>query len=162
MPHSLKAVPPDAGITLLEMMVVTAIIALLAGITYPAVSAGLDGIRLSSASDSLVAFLNGALNRAERRQEVVEIAVSIKDNVVLLVSNEPGFQRKLELPEGVTIEAVWPKLEEAAEGPRRFILLPGGTPPRVGIQIVNRRGARRIVRVNPMTGVPAIEVPEPK
>ena len=68
-----------------------------------------------------------------------------------------GFTRKLEMPSGVTIKAVWPKLPAEGEGTRRFLLLPGSTVPRLGIEIVNRKGARRIVRVNPMTGVPEVE-----
>ena len=55
-----------------------------------------------------------------------------------------------------------PSLPDETPDPRRFIVMPDGAPPRVGIQIANRRGARRIVRVDPMTGVPRIEVPEPK
>ncbi len=140
-----------------------AIIGMVAGISYPAVSAGLESIRLASASDDLASFLNAALNRAERRQEIVELLVAPKDNLVVLHSSEPGFERKLALPDGVTIEAVLPALaEEEASAPRRVILLPGGTAPRIGIQLVNRKGARRIVRVDPMTGIPRIERVEEK
>jgi hypothetical protein len=61
------------------------------------------------------------------------------------------------MPDGVKIVAVWPKLLEEDNQPRRFLLLPGSTVPRLGVEIVNRKGARRIVRVNPITGVPDIE-----
>jgi hypothetical protein len=83
------------------------------------------------------------------------VAISTRDNTLTLTS--ASLSRKLEMPSGVTIEQVLPRLPEEIEGPRLFLLLPGGTVPRIGIQIVNRRGVRRIVRVNPMTGVPAIE-----
>jgi len=36
-------------------------------------------------------------------------------------------------------------------------LLPGGTVPRIGIEIANRKGTRRLVRVDPMTGVPEVQ-----
>ena len=140
------------------MMVVVAIIGMMVGVFFPSVSAGLDTLRLSEATDSIVAFLNGALNRAERRQDAIEITVSIKDNALWLRSTEVGFERKLEMPSGVKIEAVLPQVE--SEGPRRFMVMPGGTPPRIGIELSNRRGTRRIVRVDPVTGVPRIEVPE--
>lgn len=143
------------GITLVEMLIVVTIIGLIAGISFPAVSSGLDGLRLRSASDSLVSFLNAALNRAERRQEVAEIAISTHDNALHMTT--PSLSRELGMPPGVTIKAVWPKLPEAdANEPRRFLLLPGGNVPRIGIEIANRKGARRLVRVNPMTGVPEI------
>jgi prepilin-type N-terminal cleavage/methylation domain-containing protein len=143
------------GITLVEMLIVVTIIGLIAGISFPAVSSGLDSLRLRSASDSLVSFLNAALNRADRRQEVAEIAISTHDNVLHMTT--PTLSRELSMPPGVTIKAVWPKLpDEDTNEPRRFLLLPGGTVPRIGIEIANRKGARRLVRVNPMTGVPEI------
>jgi prepilin-type N-terminal cleavage/methylation domain-containing protein len=147
--------PVPHGVTLIEMMIVVAIVGLIAGISFPAVTSGLDNLRLTSASDSLVSFLNGAMNRAERRQQVVEIAISIKDNAAYLTT--AGLSRKLDMPSGVTIRTVWPKPPTETGAPRRFLLLPGGTVPRIGIEIANRKGARRIVRVNPMTGVPEIE-----
>src|ERR1035437_6655329 len=70
-----------AGVTLVEMMIVVAIIGLMVGITFPAVSAGLDSVRLSSATDSLASFLNAAVNRAERRQQPMELIISPKDNL---------------------------------------------------------------------------------
>ena len=157
--HSVKGaqarMPVPRGVTLVEMMIVVTIIGLIAGISFPAVTSGIDSLRLASASDSLVSFLNGAMNRAERRQDVVEIAISVQENAVSLTTT--GLSRKLEMPSGVTIKAVWPKLVANPEAPRRFLLLPGGAVPRFGIEIANRKGVRRIVRVNPMTGVPEIE-----
>lgn len=147
----------SSGITLVEMVVVVAIIGLLVGITFPSFSAGLDSLRLASASDSLVSFLNQALNRAERRQQVVEVAISKADNTLRLRSTEPGFERTLELPEGISIRAVLPELPQLEEATRRFLLYPGGTVPRLGIEIANRRGERRVVRVDPITGVPQVE-----
>ena len=150
------------GVTLIEMMIVVAIVGLIAGISFPAVSAGIESIRLSTASDSIASFLNAALNRAERREQVVEIEILPKRGTLTLRSLEPGFERSLEMPQGVVIETIWPKLDAPADAPRRLILMPGNTPPRIGIQIANQRGARRIVRVDPITGVPQIEVVETK
>src|SRR5262249_1821608 len=61
------------GITLIEMVIVMAIVGLIAGITYPTVSNGLDSVHLAAATDTVAAFLNAAVNRVERRQEVVEL-----------------------------------------------------------------------------------------
>ena len=142
------------------MVIVVAIVGMIAGITYPSVSNGLESVRIASASDTVASFLNAALNRVERRQEVLELAISVKDNSMVLHSTEAGFERRLELPEGVTITAVLPLVDEQEPNvPRQFILMPGGTAPRVGIEIRNRKGTRRIVRVDPMTGVPRIEIP---
>lgn len=143
------------GVTLVEMLIVATIIGLIAAVSFPAISSGLESLRLASASDSLVSFLNAGMNRGQRRQEAVEVAISTKDNSVSLTS--ASLARKLDMPAGVTIEEVWPKLPVETDAPRLFLLLPGGAIPRIGIEIANRKGVHRIVRVNPMTGVPEIE-----
>jgi prepilin-type N-terminal cleavage/methylation domain-containing protein len=154
---------PRAGVTLIELVIVMAIVGLIVGISYPAVAAGLETVRLSSAADTVASFINTALNRADRRQEVIAMGISMKDNTIVLHSTEVGFERKLELPDGIVIQAVLPELAEAdAQAPRQFILMPGGTAPRVGIMIANRKGSRRIVRLDPITGVPRIEIPDEK
>jgi prepilin-type N-terminal cleavage/methylation domain-containing protein len=149
------------GVTLIEMLIVMAIIGLVASIAFPSVSSGLESLRLSSATNSVVTFLNGALNRAERREDVMEVIISARDNALWMYSATPGFERKLELPEGVRIQAIYPEVPQApSDAPRRFLLMPGGVTPGIGVQLVNRRGARRIVRVDPITGVPRVEILE--
>jgi hypothetical protein len=78
-------------------------------------------------------------------------------------SSEPGFSRKLQMPEGVSIVQVLPQLPENPENPdatRTFFLYPGGTVPPLGVQLINRRNVQRVVRVDPITGVPRVEAPE--
>jgi len=140
----------------MEMMVVVTIIGLIAGISMPSVSAGIDSVRLRSATDSLASFLNAAVTRAERRQEPVELIISPKENRLALYSTEPGFARELKMPDGVTIEAVLPH-EPGEDGPRRLILLPGATVPAIGVQVSNQHGSRRVVHLDPMTGFPHVE-----
>jgi prepilin-type N-terminal cleavage/methylation domain-containing protein len=150
----------ESGVTLVEMMAVVAIIGLIAAISFPAVGAGLESIRLASATNSIVAFINSGLNRAERRQQGVEITVSIPEHSLTMLSTEPGFSRSISLPEGVTIARVLPPLHAGSEEPvRKFYLFPAGAVPRIGIEIANRRGDRRLVRIDPTTGVPMIERP---
>jgi len=149
----------QSGVTIVEMMVVVAIIGLIAAISFPAVGAGLDSIRLVSATDAITAFLNSGLNRAERRQVAVEIDVSSVSNTITMQSAEPGFVRSLPMPEGVTIVGVHPRIPGVEDRGRRFYLFPGGAVPRIGVEVANRRGARRIVRVDPVTGVAQVETP---
>ena len=71
---------------------------------------------------------------------------------------EPGFERKLALPDGISIVSVAPQPPEGDQNaPRRFMLYPGGTVPRIAIEIANARNARRTVRIDPITGVPQVE-----
>lgn len=149
----------ERGITLVETMVVVGVIALLAGVVFPAVSSGIDSIRLTGAADSVASFLSGALNRAERRQQPVVLSISASQRALWLETVDANFTRKLELPEGVRIASVVPAPPAEIEGPRRFLVLPGGVVPRIGIELANRRGGRRTVKVDPITGVPEIERP---
>jgi prepilin-type N-terminal cleavage/methylation domain-containing protein len=152
-----KVRPAPAGVTLVEMLIVVALIGLLAGVSFPSVASGVDTLRLNAAGDSLVSFFNEALNRAERRQQAVEITVLRRERALTARSSEAGFERRLELPQGVTIRAVLPPSGEDEEAPRTFLLLPGGAVPRFGVEFANSRNARRVVRVDPITGVPRVE-----
>jgi type II secretory pathway pseudopilin PulG len=152
---------PRAGITLVELLIVMALISLMVGITFPTVSSGLDSLRLRSAGDDIASFLNGALNRAERRQELLELTISKTENQLSLESADPGFVRKLRMPAGVFIKAIEPEAPMDPDAPRRFLLYPGGTVPRIAVEIANNRAAR-LIRVDPITGVPVVEaVKEP-
>jgi hypothetical protein len=144
-------------VTLIEMVIVVALLGLMAGIVFPSATSGIDSLRLAAASDSVVSFLNGALNRAERRQEVVEIEISLSEGALAMRSARPGFERRIELPDGVTVRNVLPEIPVDRAAPRRFLLYPGGTVPRLGVELVNRQGVRRLVRVDPVTGAPRIE-----
>lgn len=141
------------------MLVVVSIIGLIVSVSIPSVSAGIDSVRISTASESIATFLNAAVNRAERRQLAIEVLILPKEGRLVMYSNEPGFMRELKLPDGIVIETVLPKIddsEDLQEG-RRLILLPGGTAPGIGIRIANSHGSRRIVRLDPMTGYPRTE-----
>ncbi len=145
--------PTKSGVTLLEMLVVVGIVSILMGVSYPSISASVDSVRLATAADSTAAFLNSALNRAEQRHQVLELTISKRQNQLTLRSGDPSFLRKLELPTGIRIAEILPGGDE--EG-RVFYLIPGGAAPRVGVQLVNARGAKRTVRVDPITGAPEI------
>jgi prepilin-type N-terminal cleavage/methylation domain-containing protein len=136
-----------SGVTLMELLIVVAIAGAMATLVLPAFSSGLDNLRLTQASDSVAAFLNGALNRAERRQQVVELSVSPRENILFIRSADNAFARKLDLPDGVRIEGE----------PRQLLLLPGSTFPRFGVELANRRGQHRLISIDPITGVPKID-----
>jgi prepilin-type N-terminal cleavage/methylation domain-containing protein len=144
-----KTIKSESGVTLLEMMIVVTLIALLAGITFPSVASGLDSLRLRSASDSILAFLNTAVDRAERRQQAVEVTISQKDNALTARSADGQFVRQLALPP--TVKMVNPA------GTRDFLLYPGGTVPAIKIELSTGNGHNRTVAIDPITGVPLAE-----
>jgi len=138
------------------MLVVMAIIALLAAISYPSAAAGIDSLRLRSASNEIVTFLNTALEHASRQQQVVELRISPSENAIAARSADSVFVRAARIVDPVRIISVQPVPPNGA-GPmetRRFLLYPGGAIPRIGIEIGTRDGRRRMVSVDPVTGVP--------
>jgi prepilin-type N-terminal cleavage/methylation domain-containing protein len=145
MRHARVRAPRQAGVTLLEMLIVVTLIALVAGISYPSIASGLDSLRLRSACDSTVAFLNTALDRADRRQQAVEIRISPGENLLTARSADNGFARELRLPENIA-------MANPSE-PRRFLLYPGGAIPAIQIELAARGGRRRKISVDPITGV---------
>jgi prepilin-type N-terminal cleavage/methylation domain-containing protein len=146
----------ERGVTLIEAMIVMALIALMAGLSYPAVSSGLDTLRLRSTSDAIVSFLNIALDHADRRQQAVEVIISPRENLLLSRTADLGFTRRLEIPAQIRIVSVQPPLPNALdlEEPRRFLLYPGGSAPRIGIEISTLQGRKRLVSIDPVTGSP--------
>ena len=145
------------GVTLAEMLVVVTIISLMVGVGFPAVTSGLETLRLSAATNSVVSFWNSALNRAERRQQVMEITLEAAKGKLTLRSAEPGFVQELELPEGINVTAILPADGRPLDEARRYYIYPGGTVPRVGVVIENRKHLKRTVSVDPISGVPQIQ-----
>ena len=146
----------ERGVTLIEMLVVVSIIAVMGAVMMPSLTSGIDSIRLASAADNVSAFLNSAANRAERRQVLIELTVSQPENA-LYIRHVPDFEKRLDLTDGIRITGVLPEIPYEQPGPRRFMLYPGGAPPRIGVRIGSPRGAQRIVSLDPVTGVPLIE-----
>lgn len=138
-------------------MVVVAIISLMAGLMYPSITSGLDGLKLNTASDDVASFLNGAMERANRRNTPVEVSFLFPDNAILLRSTEAGFERRLDLPQGVQLEKVLPENIANSGLPRVILIYPGGTVPRIGVQIATSQGRRRVIRIDPITGTPIVE-----
>jgi len=151
------------GVTLIEALIVVALIAMIAAVSFPAVGAGLDTLRLRSTSDAIVSFLNIALDHADRRQQAVEVIVSPRDNTMLSRTADLGFQRTLEIPELIHIVSIKPALPISVDPqqPRHFLLYPGGSVPGISIEISTLQGRKRLVSVDPVTGSPRAEpVPE--
>jgi type II secretory pathway pseudopilin PulG len=136
------------------MMIVVTIIALVAGVSYPSITSGLDSLRLRSATNSIVSLLNTALDRADRRQQAVEILISPKEEAIITRTVDPGFNRRVELQDGIRITSVLPAAEVDPAETRRFLLYPGGTVPRIAIELTNSSGRKRLVSIDPVTGVP--------
>lgn len=142
--------------TLIETLVVVSLISVMLAVVYPSLNAGLDAVQLSTSADTVASFLNSSLTRADRANQVVEITISKRENALIARSNNAANTRRLDLPSNVRITAILPPAGDNEEL-RRFYLQPGGAVPRVGIELKNPRGSRRVIRLDPITGAPELE-----
>jgi hypothetical protein len=150
--------------TMLEMLVVVAILALLVAVSLPSVTAGLDSIRLASTGDAIASFLNGAVTHAERSEQPVIVVISLKEGTISADGGD-GYVRRFEMPQGIILDRVLPEevppgvadAEDPAHADRQILLLPGGVAPAIGVEYFNHHGARRRVQLDPMTGFPHVE-----
>lgn len=136
------------------------IIAVIAAVSFPTASAGLDSLRLRSAADRVMALLNLSLDRADRVQQVVEIRISPEENAISARSMDLSLNRTLQLDAPIRIVSVGPApLGDVDPGAqRRFLLYPGGTPPRIAIELESKEGRKRRVVVDSLTGMLHSEV----
>ena len=143
----------QSGLTLIEIMIVVGIIGVMVAVAFPSVTSGIDSLRIRSASDQIVSTFNSAMNRADRRQIPVEVVIDRPQARLFFASADGGYRRDLTMPDGVTIEHVYPLIPGLDEGlPRQFLLHPGGTVPRIAVELKNRRNVRMMVSVDPITG----------
>jgi prepilin-type N-terminal cleavage/methylation domain-containing protein len=147
------------GVTLIEMLVVMALIALLAALTLPSLTTGMDSIRLRSAASNVISTFNLALTRADRLQEAVDVTVSPARHLIEARTMATGIVRRAELPPEVNIAHVFPEegIETASKDgfppDRHFIVYPNGAVPRITLDLVNEHGTHRFVLLDPITGV---------
>lgn len=140
------------GVTLLEMLIVVAIIATVAAVSFPALTNGLASVRLSSAASGVASFLTSSMNTVERREQAAAIVVNPKENRVDVFTAASGLKpsRTFQPPAGITFEG-----DEGGD-PHRYLLYPGGSFPRIAIVLRNDKGARRSVAIDPVTAVPQV------
>lgn len=135
------------------------LIAIVSAVTFPTASSGLDSLRLRSATDKVVSILNLAIDRADAIQQVVEIRVSLEENAISVRSSDLSVNRTLTIDPPIRIVSAGLALPpsasastEAATGQRRYLLYPGGAPPRISIELQSPGGHKRRVSVDPISG----------
>jgi Tfp pilus assembly protein FimT len=132
------------------MLIVVSIIAAIASVSFPSLISGLAGVRLSSAAGDAASFFTSALNRVERREQAAAIVLEPAQNRVAVYTAASGKKpfAELDLPPGIQIDA---------DTSRRYVVYPGGAFPAIDLVLKNEKGARRRIRIDPVTAVPKIE-----
>lgn len=135
-----------AGITLIELLIVMAIVSLMLGIAYPNVTAGLEGIRLKTTVDRAASFWADARQRADRFQEVVQVTIDPEKSEVRAMSAHSLWKETFEIGDGLSFAA--PEKESS------YMLYPGSPSPQFRLVLETASGGRSGLKVNILTGLP--------
>ena len=147
----------ESGVTLIEMLIVMTIIGVLAAVSYPGVTASLDSMRMRSATDSVASFLTQAKTRLDRSQDAVLLTFDKSAGRLEMHGATPASAKQLVLPEGISILRVHPEPPGDPVLVREVVLTPGATMPAFSIELLNRRGQHRLIRIDQLSSVPIVE-----
>ena len=136
----------ERGLTLIEILVTVAIIAVMVGVSYPTFTRGLDGIRLRTSISRAGIFFNRARQQADRRQSAVQFLVDPKKKMLSATAIEDSWRDEFRFENGIRV--VFPT------EPARLILYPGQPAPEFRLRLANRAGTGAGLKVNVFTGVP--------
>ena len=138
------------GVTLIELLIAVAIIAVVVSVSAPGLTTGLATVRLSSASGDAATFLTRTMNNVETREEASAVVISPATNAIETFTAASGEKpaSEIKMPQGISIEG---------EEPKRIFMYPGGAIPRISIVLRNEKGARRSIEIDPITAVPKIQ-----
>jgi prepilin-type N-terminal cleavage/methylation domain-containing protein len=138
------------GVTLVELLIAVAIIAVVVSVSAPGLTTGRATVRLSSASGDAATFLTRTMNNVETREEAAAVVISPANNAIETFTAASGEKpaSELKMPQGISIEG---------EEQKRIVMYPGGVIPRVSIVLRNEKGARRSIEIDPITAIPKIQ-----
>jgi general secretion pathway protein H len=141
----------SAGFTLVELLVVLAILSLAAALALPALQRPPDGLRLEAATRTLMSTLRFSRAQAIARNADVIVTMDVERRSV-----EPSTGSAIQLDRGISVEIIFASAERrrSAAGAIRFF--PDGTSSGGDIMLtLNQRRAR--VSVNWLTGEARLE-----
>ena len=151
--------PACAGFTLIEMIVVMAIIALAAVIAIPAMRGGLSGMRLETKGRDLATLCRAARTLAVGEQRPYRIAIEPAQNHIFLVDAYHEKIRDFDLTEEIKLESV---KYEGRENHDRIVYVgfyPNGRADEVELTLRNDRGRRVVLKTDLLTGTARLTVP---
>ena len=147
------------GITLLEVLVVLTLIALMGGVVFPAVTAGLDTLRLKSTADRLANTFRYARERALRRQTVCQVTVDPARRVVEFEDLGAGaYRRSWDLPQEIMLRPGAASSAPTPERARAFVFPPDGGTPQIGLTLANARGRTASVEFDLLSALPRVRM----
>jgi len=145
----------EAGVTLLELVVVLTILSLLVSLVAPRVGRSVDRWKLRSAAERVAQIMSYARTRAlyERQYYVVEIGS--EGNQVRLLGPSSGLVREYALPSDIRWE--WEGESRLASPRTHLVFSPSGTVEERTFWLRNRQGDRVKIHLSFLLGSPGVE-----
>jgi len=142
----------ESGFTLLEVVLVVMIIAIVLGLSYPAISRGNAIFRLRSTGRDLVNTIRIAREKAVTEQVVMMVTVDRQNQKILLTDEVGEGERVYALPQEIRFERLVLEGKELLDGPLAIRFLPNGSAEDAVVEIVSDKGARLRVITDGITG----------
>ena len=149
----------DAGVTLLELIVVIIIMSLMVGLVAPRAATWMDNWKLRGAAERVAQTIRDARTRAIYEQRYYVVEIEPWANRISMVDLESHVVRQYELPAGI-------RVDQGAEDPLspeafRLVVSPSGGLEERTLRLRNRQGREIDVHMNFLLGTPGIEVVRP-
>ncbi len=136
------------GFSMMELVVVLAILALAAAVVAPGVARTADGVRARAEVGAVAAFLRSAREHAVSRQQALEVRVDDKTHT--LVMRRAGQAAEVEVQ---ATRPVSPLLHIAADPPTATVtFLPHGMSTGARFSIATPGARAYVITVDPLTG----------
>jgi general secretion pathway protein H len=143
-----------AGLTLVELVVVLAVLAAIVGLALPSVRRGSEGLRLRAEAGRVAAALREARHRAVSQRRPTRILLAEDRHALLLGwagDEEAGALRRVELAQAVRLEAL--------AGGRALTFSPRGHTRDARWAVEGPGGRRLLIDVHGVTGRVTVAVP---
>ncbi len=147
--------PSQAGVTLLELMMVITILALMAAFVAPPIGHWIDDWKLRGAAERIAQTIRYARVRALYEQRYYVLELRPRENRVRILEPTSGFAREFALPTAIQ----WGE-EKAVPSTSvfRLILLPSGAVEQRTLWLWNSSGSTVRVHLNFLFGSSGVEI----
>lgn len=153
--RSASAAALDAGVTLLELIVVLIIMSLMVGLVLPRAGNWMDSWKLRSAAERIAQTIRDARTRAIYEQRYYVVELEPLASRVRMIDLESGLVREYELPAGIRVN---PGDGAPSSDAFRMVISPSGGAEQRTLRLLNRQGREIDVHIDFLLGTPGIEV----